>query len=212
MNTVVEVFHQSSKLEREQIWAPSKPYIPSIRTEFSLLSWPGYVGRDWNSGGTILIGANGNSTENKTGAEEEYSERDRCHMDLINRFRKGPNRDTLMSLMEFEKRDIQTWSLWATLLKTIERLDEDLDRVCILNVIPFSTVSSPPLNTHCWSNSVRLHLIPLISVLQPSRIVWIGKSAQKGAYSGGFRNFDGEQFVVSRQRNLTWDQRLQNLP
>jgi hypothetical protein len=176
---LIAVMAHSSALTREQIWHPELPYSPTVRTEFSSLARSGYVGTNWKAGGYTLIGSNGNSTEGHLSANAIYKEQDLKHAELIRAFRDAPNFRNHRALMDFERKDITTWSLRSTIDKVIERLNVDWEDVAILNVIPFSTIEASRLPDCVWKNSVEMHLAPLLDILKPERVIWLGKNAFK---------------------------------
>lgn len=174
-----------------------------------MLPRTGFVGADWCEGGVALVGSNGNSTED--GNWQRFIESDNHHAELIRKFRATSSEQSFQRLMEFEKLDIRRWSLRSTIDRVTARLGISMDETAILNVIPFSTVSAPPPSSPTWSNAVRLHLQPVLQALQPARVVWLGKTAASRAStllrfepSNGFG-------IVSRQRNLNWEERLRGV-
>ena len=105
--TIMEAMHNSMMLTRDKLWYPETPYIPKVRTEFSMLPRPGFVGSEWNPGGVVLIGSNGNSTE--AGDYKKYETSDRMHLSLLMNFKNDMSCESFNKLMEFEKNDIMTW-------------------------------------------------------------------------------------------------------
>lgn len=206
---VVDAFHHSSALTREQIWHPDPPYVPSVRVAFSMLPRPGFVGADWCEGGVVLVGSNGNSAED--GNWQKFSESDNHHAELISEFRDTSGEQSFLRLMEFERQDIRRWSLRSTIDQVTARLGISMDETAILNVIPFSTVGAPPPSSPAWSNAVKLHLQPVLRALNPGKVVWLGKTAASRAST--LLSFDPPNGfgVVSRQRNLNWETRLRGI-
>ena len=212
MKNLIDTMGASARLTREVIWDPISPYIPRVRRDFSLLPRPGFVGSNWQSGGYALIGSNGNSTEGRPEASREYEAQDSDHAELIRSFRDGPNDANFRSLMDFERNDILRWSLRSTIDQVLDRLDTSLDDVAVLNVIPFSTLTSPGASSPVWWNSVALHLAPLLNSLQPERIIWLGKAAIKGIRPHAHLLPVCVSHTVSRQRNLSWSEKLNDVP
>lgn len=208
-NAIIQQMHLTSMLTRQQIWHPNAPYFPSVRKEFSILPRTGFVGCNWESGGTILIGSNGNSKEG--GDYQKYDEKDKKHIKLIEDFRKYGDIATFDSLMKFERNDIVTWSLYSAIKKILTKINKNLDEIAILNVIPFSTKDAPSASNPAWKNSIELHLNPLIGVTKPKNIIWLGKAAKNGALPHLNISDSVIQKTVSRQRNLNWDERLAEL-
>lgn len=208
-NAIIQQLHITSMLTRQQIWWPDAPYFPTVRKEFSLLPRTGFIGCNWESGGTVLIGSNGNSKEG--GDYLKYDQLDKKHIKLIENFRQVGDKEAFVNLMNFEKEDIMSWSLYSTIEKILLKIQKKFDEIAILNVIPFSTKDAPSGNSPTWKNSTELHLNPLLKLLEPERIVWMGKAAKNGA--SPFLNIGDKvnQNTVSRQRNLNWEERLEEL-
>jgi len=111
MKNLINTMGASARLTRKVIWNPSPPYEPKVRRDFSLLPRPGFVGSNWRSGGYVLIGSNGNSTEGRSEADREYEEQDGKHAKLIRVFRDEPNETSFRALMDFERCDLsRSWS------------------------------------------------------------------------------------------------------
>lgn len=212
MRNLIETLGASARLTREEIWHPDPAYIPEVRRDFALLPRPGFVGRHWEAGGSVLIGSNPGSTESHSAAESTYGSQDLRHSDLIRAFRDMPNEENYAALMNFERWDISTWSLRSTIDRVLGRLGVRMDDVAILNVVPFSTRNAPSQVSPVWRNSVAMHLGPLLHSLQPGRIVWLGKAASDGVRPHAHLLPTAASHIVSRQRNLTWDQKLKDLP
>jgi hypothetical protein len=205
----VNALHNSAKLTREEIWSPEAPYRPSVRQDFAALPFLGFVGRSFVAGGVVLVASNGNSKEEVDFSKHESHDLE--YIRLLNNFRNDPSTVQCQDLMEFVERDMKIWSLASTIQRVMDRLDVTMDEMAFLNAIPFSTKESPSGTCPAWANSVKLHLQPIVTVLKPSKVIWLGKAASDRAGrllsytpSKGYR-------IVSRQRNLSWAERLKDI-
>lgn len=209
MKEIVSQMNSTARLTRREIWHPLTPYIPNVRVEFSKLARTGFVGKQWREGGVALVGSNGNSKEG--GDFEKYKVSDEFHAHLLRAFRDTGTESSFAELMIYERSDILGWWLYSTIHRVLQKIGASLDKVAILNVIPFSTQDSPNASSPVWDNSINLHFEPLLRVLKPHKIIWLGKAAeQRAQFKLKFRPSDGFA-TVSRQRNLTWTERLNNI-
>lgn len=206
---VIQAMHGSANLTRERIWAPLPPYIPTVRREFAMWPRPGFVGRDWRPGGWVLVGANPGSTEGRD--PSIYAKGDATHIEFLRAFARAPSEPSFHNLMDYEQRDIVSWSLDWAISGTLERLGSAMDDVAILNVIPFSTKEAPPKTSPAWRNASSLHFARVLAALEPQGVVWLGKAAVDRTRPHLRLPRGTKSATVSRQRDLDMATRFRDL-
>ncbi len=97
---------------------------------------------------------------------------------------------------------LPTWNLWRIVGPILTALDTDINSIAFLNAVPFRTKGDNKPPVHAQKSSWERMIVPLLSVLEPSRIVALGKKA--GGVIERYRTDDWELVTVPRTNGDTY--------
>jgi len=200
-----ENLHKISKLERSQVF---KGPLPNTRQDIAVLPRLGIIGSNYKKKGVALIGINPGSGEGRP--EEVFTDRDTSLKKAFRNFQLKGDLPTFQILNQTELNDMQYWPLDWAIQGALQRLNLQLEDIAFTNVIPFSTKNSARIRESEWRDAVHKYLSKWLSSVEPSLVIWLGKSAYDKALKY-INNPEFKSYVVDRRRNWTLEERFRDL-
>lgn len=174
---LIELLHKNVQIEREDIFSfKSVNCMPIHLTEDAKIMFPGYFGQNFNIGGIIVFGVNPGGGSDKRNVRHQS---DHILYPLLANFKKIDNNkvETYQNInIEFPE-ILKSWNLWRIFEPTLQALDNNLTDIAYFNAIPYRTREDkkPPIIAQI--NSFNLLINPLLDLIQPSKIICLGKKA-----------------------------------
>lgn len=172
---VVATFHRTAQLRWHDLFENER-LMPITALEDAHTPAPGWVGKQW-SNGTLLIGINpgggGDGYRRNPADDTLYS--------LLRRFKdaRSPS-DQLGAFEEVSEAWIEiqrSHNIWRVISAILEATGEAVEACAFINILPFRTrmdAAAPAATLRAaWRDVAR----PQIEVLQPKRVVALGKKA-----------------------------------
>ncbi|MFS4437630.1 hypothetical protein ACMA5I_05390 [Paracoccaceae bacterium GXU_MW_L88] len=171
-NDIYLAFSKALRIERSDIFGSEDQQMPISEPLDAIIPQAGFVGRDYQKGGTVLLGINpggGGDTYIRTAEDADL-------LPLIERCREGEaSLEETLALCEKCATNMQTWNLWRIVEPVLQACGENQSEIAYLNWCPFRTRSDKMPHAHVMRRCREVYLLPIIDKLAPSRIIALGK-------------------------------------
>ena len=194
---IVAAFHRAASVSREALYGLSEDaQLPQNLHADARLPFLGFCGPGYRKGGAVFLAIN------PGGGGDAYvarTQQDSALLPLIERFSDSPIEAAgapFERMCESYLAQAQSWNLWRILGPAIAACNARAEDLCYLNCFPYRTrgdalPSAQPLRLS-WQKVVS----PLITELEPSLLVVLGKKA--GNVVARLYDGDAPAFVVPR--------------
>lgn len=173
--TVIDVFHNVAQLRREHVF-PDDRLLPITHQEDARTAATGWVGRDYQPGGIVLLGVNpGGGGDGYRGnpTDAELYRRLRAFRDAPPESRETAFAEVCSAWVAIQR----THSIWRVIAATLNAAGASVDQVAFLNMLPFRTREDKPapvaVMPAAWDRATR----PQLDALSPKAIVALGFKA-----------------------------------
>ena len=175
LNQIVDAYHRTALLEREAIF-PDTKLMPISRPEDAAIAAPGWVGKQWQPSGTLLMainpGGGGDAYRPNPTDERLYG--------LFRAFRAAPadqREVALLALSEGWAAIQKTHNIYRLIRPIMEALDAGSEDLTFLNVLPFRTRQDKPAGSAVLRRAWDVATAQQVTALQPRRIIALGRKA-----------------------------------
>jgi hypothetical protein len=173
--TFIDVFHNVAQLRREHVF-PDDRLLPITHQEDARTAATGWIGRDYQPGGIVLLGVNpgggGDGYRGNPTDAELYRQ--------LREFRDAPPARRGVAFAELCSSWVaiqRTHSIWRVIAATLDAAGATVDEVAFLNMLPFRTREDKPapvaVMTAAWDRATR----PQLEALSPKAMVALGFKA-----------------------------------
>lgn len=175
LNQIVEAYHNTALLERSAIFSDTR-LMPVTRPEDAAIAAPGWVGKQWHSGGTLLMAIN------PGGGGDAYrlNPMDERLYGLFRTFKSAPadQREEALAALSTAWIEIQkTHNIYRLIRPIMEALDAGNEDLAFLNVLPFRTRQDKPAGSAILRQAWNVATSHQVAALRPSRIIALGRKA-----------------------------------
>lgn len=175
MKDVIDAFHQAANKKRADLFDDNR-LMPITATVDANTAACGWVGKNWERGGDLMIGINpgggGDGYRRNPTDDKLYG--------LIRAFRDAnPNqRDATFSQMSSGWIDIQrSHNIWRLISALFDATGHNSEHLAFVNVVPFRTRNDSPIPIATLRRSADQILMPQLNALAPKRIFALGLKA-----------------------------------
>ena len=186
LNQIVDAYRQTALLERGEIFPDSK-LTPVTQPNDAATAAPGWVGKNWKPGGTLLMAINpggGGDAYRLNGTDERlYS--------LIRAFKEAPAEDRGGALMALSDAWIgiqTTHNIYRLIHAIMNALNSAADDMAFLNVLPFRTRNDAAAGSAVLRRAWATATSHQVTALQPKRIIALGRKAYDALTAVGATN------------------------
>jgi hypothetical protein len=181
------------RMDRAAVFGPFDSQSPTSEPQDATIPQIGFVGRDYQPGGDVLLGIN------PGGGGDAYTRtvEDSLLLPMIEALRKGEASPDAMA-MAFAQyaANMRTWNLWRIVEPTLNACGRNQSEVAYLNWCPFRTRNDAMPHAPSMRRCREAYLAPLLAELAPTRVIALGKKA--GCYLLREPFGDAQRFVVPR--------------
>ena len=174
---LIELLHKNVQIEREVIFSIKSEYcMPIHLKDDARIMFPGYFGKNFNIGSTIVFGVNpGGGSDKRT----QRHPSDYLLYPLLENFKQIENSkiETYQNINIKFPEILKTWNLWRIFEPTLQALDNNLTDIAYFNAIPYRTREDKKPPVIAQRNSFNLLIKPLLDLIQPEKIICLGKKA-----------------------------------
>jgi hypothetical protein len=171
-------FHRASQISREELYVKSDdPQLPIVCQDDARLPSLGFVGKSYIVGGICLMAINsggGGDTYTRTPEDEIL-------YTLIEKFKAED--DSIARIKAFEvmsktySSQAQEWNIRRIIMPVLKACNSDINSIAYLNTFPFRTRGDNTPHIRALRNSWKFIITPILSILEPSVIITLGKKA-----------------------------------
>jgi hypothetical protein len=177
-------FQKALRVRRDHLYgAPDDDQVPHSIPESALTPYLGFVGRGYRQGGTLLVAANpggGGDSQSKTDGDERLEKKL-----LALRDAHSPAGGSLEALLDEVASayiaQIEVVPLRRIIYPVLKAARVDLADIAFLNVFPYRTRDNAPPPAPLVGKASAEIGKPLVDVLAPSRIFFLGSGMGKVA-------------------------------
>ncbi|KHL24113.1 hypothetical protein PK98_15635 [Croceibacterium mercuriale] len=175
LNQIVDAYHRTALLERGAIF-PDTKLMPITRPEDAAIAAPGWVGKQWQPGGTLLMAIN------PGGGGDAYrvNPTDERLYGLFHAFKAAPadqREEALAALSEAWIGIQKTHNIFRLIRPILEALGAGSEGLAFLNVLPFRTRGDAPAGSTVLRQAWNVATSQQVAALQPGRIIALGRKA-----------------------------------
>lgn len=180
---IIDTFHSTARTAREAIFDDQR-LTPRSAPNNAATAAPGWVGRDWQAGGTLLMAIN------PGGGGDQYrvNPTDERLYAFIRGFRdaEGEARGRALRLLSEAWIEIQaTHNIRRVTDAVFEATGATTQSSAFLNVLPFRTRDDKPARAGELRRAWRIATGPQVAALAPRRIVALGCKAYDALLAAG---------------------------
>lgn len=175
LSQIVTAYHRAASLEREAVFADTK-LTPITQLNNARTAAPGWVGRNWHLGGTMLMainpGGGGDNYRLNPSDEHLYA--------LIRHFKAASinnQEDALMELSDASARFQKTHNIYRIIAPILSALNCSSEDIAFLNVLPFRTRDNAPAGSGTLRRAWDVATCHQVEALKPKRIIALGRKA-----------------------------------